>query len=44
MTTAMIMFYGGIAGVVISLLTLAVMLKSFEKKRKKELEKIMKSM
>ena len=44
MTTAMIMFYGGIAGVVISLLTLAVMLKSFEKKRKKELVKIMKSM
>ena len=40
----MIMFYGGIAGVVISLLTLAVMLKSFEKKRKKELVKIMKSM
>lgn len=44
MTTAMIMFYGGIAGVVVSLLTLAVMLKRFEKKRKKELEKIMQSM
>ncbi len=44
MTTAKIMFYGGIAGVVISLVALAVMLKRFEKKRQKELEKIMQSM
>lgn len=44
MTTAMIMFYGGIAGVVISLVALAVMLKRFEKKRQKELEKIIQSM
>lgn len=44
MTTAMIMFYGGIASVVISLVALAVMLKRFEKKRQKELEKIIQSM
>jgi len=44
MSIGQIMLYGGIAGFAVSVIILIVLLKSFDKKRRKELEKIMKSL
>lgn len=44
LTMGQLMFYGGITGVVICVLIVIILLTAFGKKRKKELEKIMKSL
>lgn len=44
MTIGEIMFYGGIAGTAISLLTVVIALRVFAKRRKKMLKKIMESL
>lgn len=43
-TEGEILFYGGIIGAVLCVLIVMILLKTFEKKRKKELEKIMRSL
>lgn len=40
MTTSQLMFYGGAAGTVLCLLIVLISLKTFEKRRKKVLDKI----
>ena len=44
MTTAQLMFFGGIGGVVISVIGLVISLSVFSCSRKKKLESIMKSL
>lgn len=44
MTIGEMMFYGGIAGAVVSLLVVVIALRVFTKRRKRMLQKVMESM